>query len=164
MNDKELEKLFISEFKSNIKNLIWQNANGDYELFDRYQIIIEKPIYRVFNRDTEIGIFHSTKTALSWCIADKYKKYNLARDIMALDNKLNLLTTDIKIRSNVAERSKNNNFRDLVVAKLETKIIHKKQVELQLNKCVNWAKYCQQRGFNNETVRTSINQTVKASR
>ena len=39
--------------------------------------------------------------------------------------------------------------------KLETKIIHKKQLENQLAKCINWAKYIQQRGFNNETARTS---------
>ena len=55
-------------------------------------------------------------------------------------------------------------FRDSIGTKLETKIIRKKQVENELAKCVNWAKYCQQRGFNNETARTGRNQPNKTSR
>ena len=74
------------------------------------------------------------------------------------------LTNDINTRANVAERSKNSLFRETVETKLETKIIHKKQVEQQLTKCVNYAKYYQQKGFNNETVRTGRDHAIKTSR
>jgi hypothetical protein len=71
---------------------------------------------------------------------------------------------DINARAAVAERSKNFEFRDSVGTKLETKIIHKKQLENQLAKSVNWAKYIQQRGFENETARTGRGQPNKTSR
>ena len=113
---------------------------------------------------TDIGIFTSTKTALSWCIADKNAAYNLAREILETDVKLGLLNNDIKIRANLADRSNSPDFREILGTKLETKIIHKKQLENQIAKCVSWAKYCQQRGFNNETARTSRTQPNKTSR
>jgi hypothetical protein len=81
-----------------------------------------------------------------------------------LDNKLRSLTNDITTRASVADRSKNPLFRETVETKLESKIIHKKQVEEQLTKCVNYAKYYQQKGFNNENVRTGRDQAIKTSR
>ena len=163
-NTRELDKLFRKEFPDLCANLIWQNDAGEYEVFDRYLITPEKHGYRVFCSATDIGLFSTTKTALSWCIADKYTNYNLARDILKLDNKLSSLISDISIRANLADRSKQPLFRETIETKLETKIIHKKQVEQELTKCVNYAKYCQQRGFNNETVRTGRTQAIKASR
>ena len=88
----------------------------------------------------------------------------MARDILTLDNKLHSLTNDITIRANIADRSKNSIFRETVETKLESKIIHKKYVEKQLTKCVNYAKYYQQKGFNNETVRTGRDHAIKTSR
>ena len=164
MTEMDIDKLFRKEFPGISTNLIFQNEDGNYEVFGRYVIKKEKNSYRVYCSDTDIGSFGSTKTALSWCIAIKFSQYNLARDILTLDNKLHSLTNDITIRANVAERSKNSLFRETVETKLETKIIHKKQVEQQLTKCVNYAKYYQQKGFNNETVRTGRDHAIKTSR
>ena len=163
-NTPELNKLFRKEFPDLAANLIWKNDDGEYEVFDRYVISPEKQGYRVRCSATDVGLFSTTKTALSWCIADKYTHYNLARDILTLDNKLNSLISDISTRANLADRSKQPLFRETIETKLETKIIRKKQVEQELTKCVNYAKYCQQRGFNNETVRTGNNKAIKASR
>ena len=163
-NTQELNKLFRKEFPDLSANLIWKNDAGQYEVFDRYVITPEQQGFRVHCSATDVGLFSTTKTALSWCIADKYKHHNLARDILILDNKLSSLTSDISIRANLADRSKQPLFRETIETKLETKIIRKKQVEQELTKCVNYAKYCQQRGFNNETVRTGNNKAIKASR
>lgn len=162
--DKEFSRMFRQEFSTLSTNLIWQNENGDYEVFDRYVITHNNYGYRVYCSGTDVGVFSTTKNALSWCIADKFTYYNLARDILTLDNKLSSLTSDIAARANLADRSKQPLFRETVETKLETKIIRKKQVEQQLTKCVNFAKYCQQRGFNNETVRTGRIKTIKTSR
>ena len=162
--DKEFSRMFRQEFSTLSTNLIWQNENGDYEVFDRYVITHNNYGYRVYCSGTDVGVFSTTKNALSWCIADKFTYYNLARDILTLDNKLSSLTSDIAARANLADRSKQPLFRETVETKLETKIIRKKQVEQQLTKCVNFAKYCQQRGFNNETVRTGNNKAKQTSR
>jgi hypothetical protein len=161
---QEFDRMFRQEFPDVIANLIYRDDNGAYCVFDKYKIVPERPGYRVFCSATDVGLFSSTKNALSWCIADKYKAYNLARDILQLDIKLAALTSDINARAMLADSSKNHAFRETIETKLETKIIRKKKVESELSKCVNWAKYIQQRGFNNETVRTGRNQAIKASR
>ena len=83
---------------------------------------------------------------------------------MTIDRKLELLKNDIFVRSAVADRSKQAQFREDIGTKLETKIIYKKVLEIELTKCVNWAKYRQQRGFINETARTGRATTNKPSR
>ena len=161
---QEFDRMMRQEFPEIVSNLIFKDNDGSYKVFDRYRIVKEIPGYRVFCGASDIGRFSTTKTALSWCIADKHQAYNLARDILELDVKLNSLTSDINARANLADRSKNALFRETIETKLETKIIRKKQVEEQLSKCINWAKYKQQKGFNNETVRTGRNQAIQRSR
>jgi hypothetical protein len=161
---KEFDRIIRQDFPEIVSNLIFRNEDGTYNVFGKYQIVPMGREYRVFCSATDVGVFYSTKTALSWCIADKHQAYNLARELLAVDTKLHGLMQDINARAAVAERSKNFEFRDSVGTKLETKIIHKKQLENQLAKSVNWAKYIQQRGFENETARTGRNQPNKASR
>jgi len=161
---QEYERALRAELKDILPNAIWRNENGSYSVFGKYRIDPERCGYRVFCHASEIGFFNSTKTALSWCIADKNQAYNTARNILELDTKLGAISADIAARTTIAEHSQQWEFRDVVGTKLETKIIRKKKVESELAKCVNWAKYCQQRGFNNETARTGRNQPNKTSR
>jgi hypothetical protein len=137
---------------------------GGYEVFGKYQILPQHPGYKVTCAATEVGYFNNTRTAMGWCIADKYGSHNLARDLLTLDNKLQYLNNDITTRANLADRSAHPEFRESVGTKLETKIIQKKLIENQLSKCVNLAKYLQQRGFNNETQRIGRGQPNKTSR
>jgi hypothetical protein len=152
MNKLLFDKLFRKEFPELTSNLIFQNKVGEYEVFGRFIIKKEKNLCRVYCSDTEKGVFSNTKSALSWCIAIKFYQYNLARDILNLDNKLTSLSNDINARANIADKSKNLDFQETLEIKLENKIIYKKQIEKQLHKCITYAKYYQQKGFNNETV------------
>jgi len=161
---REIERAFRREFTDLMPNIIWQNDDGVYEVFGRYRIQPDVAGFRVFCSATEVGIFSTTRTALSWCIADKNRAYNTARELLTVDNKLSALTTDIASRAAVGDRSGNPALREIILTKLETKIIHKKLLENQLTKCVTWAKYCQQRGFEDETARTGRGQPNKTSR
>jgi len=152
--DQEFERMFRLEFKSIAPNLIWQNEDG-YEVFGHYKIQPKSCGYQVFCGITEVGTFSSTRTALSWCIADKFQGYNTAREILRTDNKLTALKNDIHTRAAIGDRSRDPALQEIILTKLESKIIQKKLLENQLTKYVNWAKYIQQRGFNNETARTS---------
>ena len=104
-------------------NMIWRDDNGDYEVFGRYRIHRDLMGYQVWIHATCAGTFNSTKTALSWCIADKYKNYNLARQILTIDNVLGNLNNDIFTRAAVANKTKKVQFREDIETKLETKII-----------------------------------------
>ena len=164
ISEREVERLFRQEFRELMPNMIYQNDDGVYEVFGRYRIIPDDQGFRVFCSATDVGTFGTTRSALSWCIADKNQAYNLARELKDLDNKLTALNNDIAVRTVLAERSRRWEFRDPVGTKLETKIIRRKQVENRLAKCINWAKYTQQRGFNNETQRIGRGQPNKTSR
>ena len=164
IREQDVERLFRQEFRDLMPNVIWQTDNGSYEVFDYYRILPEQSGYRVFCSATEVGSFSSTRSALSWCIADKNRAYNTAREILETDRKLACLTNDIGARAALGDRSKNPALREIILTKLESKIIKKKLLEKQLAKCVNWAKYVQQRGFDNETQRTGRGQPNKTSR
>jgi len=164
IQQKEIERMFRQEFKDLLPNMIWQNDDGVYEVFGYYKIIPESNSFRVFCSATDVGLFGTTRSALSWCIADKNRAYNLARELKELDTKFTALNNDIAVRSAIAERSSKWDFRDPIGTKLETKIIRRKQVENQLAKCIDWAKYSQQRGFTNEAQRTGRGQPNKTSR
>jgi hypothetical protein len=163
-NHNEVTRLLRQEFPEILPNAIWKNEDGTYSVFGKYLICPESGGYRVFCSATDVGIFSTTKTALSWCIADKVKAYNTARELLEIDQKLSNISNDIAVRAALADRSRHWEFRDNVGFKLESKIIKKKQLENRLAKCVNWAKYCQQRGFNNETQRIGRGQPNKTSR
>jgi hypothetical protein len=164
MKKIDLESAIRAEIRDIMPNVILEMDDGNYELFGKYRLIAQKPRFLVMCWATEVGVFSNTRTAVSWCVADKFKHYNLAKDILLLDNKLEHLNIDIKTRATLADRCDRPEFREIVGTKLETKLIRKKQVENQLTNCVNLAKYLQQKGFNNETARTGRGQSNKASR
>jgi hypothetical protein len=162
--DQDFERLFRQEFKDILPNVILKNDNGVYEVFGHYRIQSERPGYRVFCGATDVGRFAHTRTALSWCIADKHRAYNTARELLLTDNKLAALTQDINTRAAIGDCSRDPVLRETILTKLESKIIQKKLLENQLTNCVSWAKYIQQRGFDNETARTGRSQPNKTSR
>lgn len=164
IKDYEVERWVNAEFKQMLPVLIWQNDDGEYEAFGKYRIVPQNPGYRVYINEDEQGYFNSTRTAISWCVADKYKRYNLARDLLTYDNMLTNISNDIFVRAGVASKTKNIDLRDKIEMKLEPKIIQKRELESHLTKCVNWAKYLQQKGFENETSRSGSATTIKTNR
>lgn len=164
IKDYEVERWVNAEFKQMLPVLIWQNDDGEYEAFGKYRIVPQNPGYRVYINEDEQGYFNSTRTAISWCVADKYKRYNLARDLLTYDNMLTNISNDIFVRAGVASKTKNIDLREKIEMKLEPKIIQKRELESHLTKCVNWAKYLQQKGFENETSRSGSATTIKTNR
>jgi hypothetical protein len=164
MKDQELEAWVRSEIRTIMPNFIWCNDAGEYELFGKYRIVPNRPGYTVYCAANSVGNFSSTRTAVSWCVADKYQNFNLARDILRTDDRLTAITNDVFVRMGVANRSRRPEFRESIDTKLEAKIIRKKELEQQLSKYINSAKYLQQRGFENETARSSRSAANKTSR
>lgn len=164
MNEKEFKREFRREFGDTVSNTIWQTDSGDYEVFDKYLIKRKRHEYHVVCHSTEVGAFSTSRAALSWCIADKFHNFKLAQSLLNLDRALANVSRDISTRAQIADRSKNPEFRENVAIKLETKLIHKKILENDLANCINSAKYLQQRGFDNETARTGRSQPSKTNR
>jgi hypothetical protein len=135
-------------------NLILRDDAGGYDLFGRYRIVPQGSECVVYQDNMVMGEFTNTRVAVSWCVASKYRRQDLADGLLKTDRALCQITNDIDVRSRLAERSRRPRFREDVWNKLETKIIRRKKLQSQLAKYVDWAKYLQQRGFQNETART----------
>jgi hypothetical protein len=164
IKDHEFERWVNQEFRQMLPVLVWQNEDGEYEAFGKYRIVPQNPGYCVYIDEDEQGFFNSTRTAISWCVADKYEKYNLSRDLLMFDNMLATISNDIFVRAGVANKTRDPVVKESIETKLEPKILHKREIESQLNKCVNWAKYLQQKGFENEASRSGSATTIKTNR
>lgn len=134
-------------------NMIWQEQDR-YHVFGKYEIDPCKNGYQVWCPRQEPRLFSSAKTALAWCIADKYQRHDIAQEIHNLDHRREQEQRDIAVRLHMARQTRDADRRDIAMLKVE----HRKQkltyLQARLDKCVNLAKYWQIRGFQNETVRT----------
>lgn len=139
-------------------------ADGEkYRLFGSYVMRKVPQGYSITYNDDLVAVFSSTKSAVAWCIADKNRQYNLAREIQHLDFNLMRLRNDVEVRSNLAKNSKGM-FWETVQAKADHKKQQSRHIQNELSKCVNLAKYWQLRGSNNETARTGVNSPYKTNR
>lgn len=150
---KKLIALAQQELPTMVDNLIIKDGNT-YKVFGKYTITKQKYNYQVITTTDIEEQFSSTRSALAWCIADKFNNLNLARDIVNLDSMITRQQQDIQVRKAQITRCKDGNFADTVAAKVDCKQQQCRVLEHELSKCINRAKYLQYRGFSNETSRT----------
>ena len=160
---KKLENIVSQDLPDLERNLIIKDGR-DFIAFGHYKIQPLDGIFRVIRWSDTVGEFSSTRLALSWCIADKYKKYSLADCIMRLSQQQNLLSADLRTRSTLSKNIKQPLWRENVELKIQRKRQRLQHIEIQLDKCINLAKYWQLRGFNNETARTGRTASPRTSR
>lgn len=156
--EQKLERFAEKEFRRNMHKLIVQEDDGNLIVFGRYQIREHNEEFFVSTYTSQEIEFSSKRTAMSWCIADYKNQIKLANNILTLDRKKRLLSADIYCRKTLADRSRHCEFNDLVITKIQNKVINYRVVNSELEKCVNLAKYLQIKGFNNETARTGLTQ------
>lgn len=129
---------------------------GDhYELFDQYVVAKHKDhTYSVTKRLRDTRLFNSIRSAAAWCISDKLQRYETARTIADLDHRHQIVKQDVDTAQQFLARTTDWIKRDIVTAKLLHKQAQLTQLQNQLTKCVNLAKYWQIKGFiRDETAR-----------
>lgn len=151
--EKKLESILSDDIDSVKNNLIFATDEG-YNVFDVYKLIKRGNEIEVIKHRNVIGVFSSTRTAISWCIVDKYKQYRLSDEIQQLDLSRKRLRDDVETSSLHMPKFKNSPAREIAELKLDTKKSLLGAIEQRLDKCANLAKYWQLRGFNNEIERT----------
>lgn len=158
MQEQKLECWAEREVRRNIHTMIVNDQSGGYVAFGRYHL---RPAHEAVNvymlGNILIGTFSNKRTAISWCVADNHNQLNLAQNIKILDTKKQTLSADIYCRRQMADRSQDTRFSEVVLTKLQPKVQQHTLVGQELEKCLNSAKYIQLRGFQNETARTSGN-------
>ena len=160
-----LQRLAEEEFPSLQQNILIPVENNCYEVFGNYLIKPTDTSGFVVNKDSmQCGEFSSTRSALSWCIADKCNQLSLRDQILVLDSRKIMLAADLFVRSTLVARFKNYTTRSAADSKVSARRDRLSQVNIQLDKCVNLAKYWQIRGFNNETARPGRTPTNRTNR
>jgi hypothetical protein len=160
---EKLEQFADRELRRNIQHILVDNGSGTVVAFGVYVIHQQSKLVTVSTPDQDHGEFSNRRTALSWCTADKFKRYNLAREIQQLDQRRRGLIDDLYCRTALRDRSRDAGFKETVTTKLEPKVERLRYINTELEKCINQAKYLQIRGFNNETARTLGSQASKAN-
>lgn len=139
-------------------------ADGEkYRLFGAYVMRQTQQGYDLTCRERPVGTFSSAKSAVAWCIADKNRQYKLAQEIQHLDFTLLRLRNDVEVRNSQARKS-SGVFWETVSIKTAQRKQQSQQIQNELSKCINLAKYWQLRGSNNETTRTGFNTPNKTNR
>jgi hypothetical protein len=152
---QKLERWAKKEIKRTINFLIIPDDSNGFIAFGKYHIQPLNGLYQVNLMDREMHTFVNKRSAISWCVAHHNKKTRLANTILTLDRKKQLLNNDIQYSRIVCDRSKNVDFKETVTIKMQPKIDALTQLNVELEKCINSAKYLQIKGFPNETPRTS---------
>lgn len=150
-HNQKLEQWAERELYRSLKHLIIDDENGGYVAFGRYYLQTTDQGCTVTSRHQTVHTFSNKRTAINWCVADKYHQYTLANNIQMLDTKKQQLLADVQCRMFKANKSKTELFHETVNTKLQPKLIMLQSIVTELEKCINSAKYLQLRGFNNET-------------
>ena len=144
-------------------NMIWQEHDR-YHVFGEYELRLDGGCCTMQSTKHDSRVFGSVKTALAWCIAHKYQRYDVCRDIQDLDQQHRIGQADLEVRTQLAKRHGDPARRETVLLKIDHRRRQLAHVADRLTKCVNLAKYWQIRGFNNETARTGRSASQRTSR
>lgn len=150
--EQKVERFAEVEFERHAQNTIIPDDAGGYIVFGKYHLQPHNQLWQVTENDRLIHQFHNKRTAMAWCVCDKYKQYQRANNIRSLDHKRQLLLADVSCRKTMGDKSRHQSFYEIVNMKIEPKVANLELVTRELEKCIISAKYLQIRGFNNETV------------
>lgn len=150
----KISDLARQELPKLLDNVILEDDNG-WKVFNEFKLERSGSGFLVKQYLRKIAIFSNKRTALSWCILSKKNRNQDAAKLEHLDSyKLRLLNQIDCLRRQLLE-IKDYNLQELVYSKLISEESKLEQTKLELDKCVNLAKYCQLQGFYNETARSS---------
>ena len=136
----------LQKFKQKIKDLysnehpmIREVSNG-YKLFDKYVIIKDNDEYKLYKNNEYMATVSLSRSAVSWCVADEQRDWQLANEIVRLDRLVAGKQFDIevhKIQSSKGKKDKRELHQDLYLDSL----IRLKAAKANLDNCINLTKY-----------------------
>ena len=149
---EERIKRILGDTAASAKDNSIINTDRGFLVFDKYRIIDSAGTVQVLCRENFISDFK--KTALSWCILDKFNQVIKAQEILELDSRRQQIQADLSVKQKLYKHYSDPVIRDSVAAKISQKEQLLFFINSRLEKCVNVAKYWQLKGFNDEIART----------
>lgn len=147
---KKFKKLFEQNQLSNIsKDIIYQNDDGTYVLFDIYTITKTINGYNVAkNKVHKEYRFCNAKNAIVYATLDKRNRINDAREVLELDRLLEDNIVKIEVYKKLSEGAKSLEARSIHLTKLNESVLKKKQINEKLEDYITEVKVWQSQKFN----------------
>jgi hypothetical protein len=146
-----LERLTRDHLLNNPNAIL--RMNNVIRAFGKYTITKTARSCQVYRSATLAAEPSSNRVALCWCVADKYGKDTLAKQLLTLDQEIERRQNEISHYRYILEISQDFARKYVVSDRLYESQARLKYAQEQLDKCVNQAKYWQQKGFKDETSR-----------
>lgn len=134
-------------------NAIFRNGDSIFAFAD-YEIVKESQNeYSIYKDDMLVITCSTCRIALTYCILDKNKMQMDAKHLVALEDKLIGRQNEMMHYRHVITSPNTDDFRrEVVLHRLDSAKHEYHIIQKQLTKSINVAKYCQQKGFENETI------------
>ena len=147
-----LQKIADELLNSN-PNAIFRDGDS-IMAFAEYEIVkVNIDEYEIYKDEHLVITCSSCRIALSYCILDKNKMQMDAKHLVALEDKLLGRQTEMMHYRHVITSPNTDEFRrEVVITRLDTAKHEYHMIQKQLTKSINVAKYCQQKGFDNEII------------
>ena len=134
-------------------NAIFRDGNS-IMAFAEYEIVkVNIDEYEIYKDEHLVITCSSCRIALSYCILDKYKKPMDAKHLVDLEERLLTRQQEMMHYRHFVNSDKIDDVRrEVVITRLDTAKHEYHMIQKQLTKSINVAKYCQQKGFDNEII------------
>ncbi len=149
-----LERMAREQYLDN-RNALFQEGD-DIWAFGRYLIHPTADGYQIFRGATLAAETGSSRVAISWCVADKLNRFHITQEMLWADRELEWRNSEIESYRNTLNVTQDQIKKYIITDRLADAMIKRRHAQERLNKCLNLAKYWQQKGFNDETSRTGI--------
>lgn len=127
---------------------------GRYQVFGDWEIIQAPDQAQVYHNGDLKFMASNVRTAMSWCVAERHRRFELSRDIARWDQQVQRVQRDIAHTAALLPRVQDPDLRHTIQDKLQLKRQLLREAKNRLSKCIGRAKYIQIRGFNDEIART----------
>jgi len=134
-------------------NAIFRDGNS-IMAFAEYEIVkVNIDEYKIYKDEYLVITCSSCRIALSYCILDKYKKPMDAKHLVDLEEKLLTRQQEMMHYRHFVNSDKIDDMRrEVALHRLDSAKHEYHMIQKQLTKSINVAKYCQQKGFDNEII------------
>lgn len=154
-NYKKFRNLAVQSLHSLSSNIIVK-VKDDFVVFNRYKISpVDDGYFRLYRHGTLVHDFTNSRNALAYCILENHARIEEAQHLLNSDKRIQRLEVNIDRQSHIIQTTKDADRRELMAMRLTEDVAQRGQVKIKLKGTIELAKYYQQKGFDNETARTS---------
>jgi len=145
-----IEKIIPKSYIKDLEDVIvYQNADGSYELFNKYRIQKTKNNeYKIYVWGIETLTFYSLKNAVAWCTYDKRDRILDSERIYYLDSGLVRVDAMIEQHQRLIKKASSPDSKLIYLAKLTEEKLQKKQMASEISTYIYQSKLWQTQRFN----------------